>query len=241
MRFRTRLLSVCTVLAFVGCQDRSGEVTVAVDEPMSIDELNDLAQNAAFVGELPSGQTIDFNPQEIFPSNDGNQFSNLPETNYSRSPDPFEFDLTSLSSVGILEFTFEESNVRFEVFFQYVFITSYAELEFLYPDFFDVSEEFEDWVVVYAFGDGTYDIDDLFNGEVFGVTDYLVVTGNPSGDLFGSYYSEGSSFDEWYTLDGLYELNTNRITSNGDLYLESYINNFYTRTYFGPYTFELVE
>ena len=241
MHFKPKYLFIAILSLLLSCEENRSTGLVIDDVPASVEDLHAQIQNISFIGELPSGQIIDFSPRETFSKLNGNEYSSLEAVNYSEINDVFEFDVTNNFYSGEFRFLYEEFETEFEVLFQYAYISTYGELAKEYPDDIFIDEEFNDWVIAIAIGSSEFDIDDVLQGEVIGVSDYLVVYGPPTGDLFGNYFAIGTNNEQYLSLDGVYTASEINLQSSGETFLWVDMVDFTIVENIGPYTLLLQE
>jgi len=184
---------------------------------MTVEEVMQAINQINFVGALPGGQEIDFRASNYIESYSNTPFTNVGGFNFTREFGGY-FNASRLSeTVGNLEIFFKEfSVISYNVTFQYVFITTFGELERMYPDYFSVDLSQNDWIVVIALGSSGLDIEDVFEGAFFDVTDYLAVTADPSDDFLRSGIYYDVDFDDLFSLAGSYRFNSS-FSSKGDV------------------------
>lgn len=237
MLSRKSFLVLLAPLLLLGCQEQKGDGVQIVHPATSIEEIN---AEIRFVGELPSGEIIDFAPSETFSISGGPGFSQLPSTNYSKLDAGISVDVANTFAKGQFEFIYQLEGTRFRVEFQYVLITTFGELQEQFPDdvFFD--ELIRDWPVAFALGSDQFDINDVLSGATFNVTDYLFVYGIPDDDeLFGEFFQAGLAENQSLGLNGVYELSGGRLISNGDAVLFFDGGDFFIVEEIGPYSLDL--
>ncbi|SNT29114.1 hypothetical protein SAMN05421640_3225 [Ekhidna lutea] len=188
MRFRLLFISIL-VGVFISCDDEKGAHSIT--NPRSeIEEILELASKIQFVGELPDGLKIDFSVS-AFSNTPSTNYSSAGSTNYVENNGGLIFPANQLLlSEGKLDLEIETGE-NLSVNFQYVFVTNFRELQRLYPDL-NTPDQFLDHRIAYGIGSDQYDVGDLFNGGVFGVTDYVFMVSPPGSQVgFGRYYAAG--------------------------------------------------
>lgn len=232
------------VLALQGCADKSSVAPEIEPQALSIEELNAFAQNLTFVGELPSGVSVDFSPREMFSSSPESNYVESPRNYFSDMGNGITMDVGDLFSASFATFSFAEADLDFLAEFQYILITTYGELADMYPEL-DVDPFLDPLMIAIAIGSDQYDAGDVIDGETFGVTDFLIVQEIGQGFLFGAFYREEAFrseffFDEFIDFEGPFALSENQLTSQGDARLEILDRDSFDSAIFGGnYTLDL--